>query len=80
MTNIANRMQAPVLVFLLIAVSLPIVFHMFRRTPSGRQLFSTLMFLDPSPPRITRRARIENWPLLRINAVLFGFQMHEAAR
>ena len=46
------------------AVSLPILFHMIRRTPRGRMPFSTTMFLDPSPPRITRRSRVEHWPLL----------------
>ena len=46
------------------AISLPILFHLFRRTPQGRLPFSTLMFLTPSPPRLTSRSRLENWPLL----------------
>ncbi len=45
-------------------IALPILFHMIRRTPRGRQEFSSVMFLDPSPPRITRRSRIEHWLLL----------------
>ena len=52
------------------AVSLPILFHMLRRTPRGRQPFSSLMFLQPSPPRLTRRSRLENWPLLLLRALL----------
>lgn len=52
------------------AVSLPILFHLFRRTPQGRLPFSTLMFLSPSPPRLTRRSRLENWPLLLLRALV----------
>ncbi len=52
------------------AVALPILFHLFRRTPQGRLPFSTLMFLTPSPPRLTRRSRLENWPLLLLRAAV----------
>ena len=48
----------------LAAVSLPILFHLIRRTPKNQMTFSSLLFLAPSPPRITRRSRIENWLLL----------------
>lgn len=51
-----------------LAVSLPILFHLIRRTPRGRQVFSSLMFLSPSPPRVTRRSRIEHWLLLLLRA------------
>lgn len=50
------------------AVSLPIVFHMIRRTPKGRMPFSTLMFLEPSPPRITSRSKLDHWLLLLLRA------------
>lgn len=53
----------------ILAVSLPILFHMLRRTPKGRMPFSTLMFLSPSPPRLTKRSRLENWPLLLMRAL-----------
>lgn len=53
----------------LLTVSLPVLFHMFRRTPKGRLPFSTIMFLQPSPPRITRRNRVEHWPLLLLRAL-----------
>ncbi|WP_010588071.1 BatA domain-containing protein [Schlesneria paludicola] len=46
------------------AVAGPILFHMWRRTPRGERPFSTLMFLAPSPPRLTSRSRIEHWLLL----------------
>ncbi len=55
---------APLYVAGLFAVSLPIIFHLIRRTPQGRQPFSSLMFLSPSPPRLTRRSRINNLLLL----------------
>jgi hypothetical protein len=47
-----------------LAVALPVLFHLIRRTPRGEIPFSSLMFLSPSPPRITRRSRIEHWLLL----------------
>ena len=52
----------------LAGVALPILFHLIRRTPRGRQTFSSLMFLAPSPPRLTRRSRIEQWLLLLLRA------------
>lgn len=52
----------------LLAVAAPILFHMIRRTPKGRVPFSTLMFLDPSPPRVTSRSKIEHWLLLLLRA------------
>jgi hypothetical protein len=52
----------------LAAVSLPILFHMIRRTPKGKVPFSTLMFLEASPPRVTSRSKIEHWLLLLIRA------------
>jgi hypothetical protein len=52
-----------------LAVSLPILFHMIRRTPRDRREFSSTMFLQPSPPRMTRRSRIEHWLLLFLRAL-----------
>lgn len=46
------------------AVALPILFHLIRRTTRDRFLFSSLRFLDPSPPRMNRRSRLENLLLL----------------
>ena len=43
----------------------PILFHLIRRTTRDVTPFSTLMFLQPTPPRVTRRSRLENlWLLL----------------
>lgn len=55
---------APLFLAGLAALSIPLILHLIRRTPRGRQDFSSLMFLSPSPPRLTRRSRIDNWLLL----------------
>jgi hypothetical protein len=47
-----------------VAVALPVVFHLIRRTTRERKSFSSLMFLMPSPPRLTRRSRLEHLLLL----------------
>jgi hypothetical protein len=60
---------APLFIAGIVAVSLPVLFHMIRRTPRGRISFSTVMFFDPSPPQITRRSRLDNWPLLLLRAL-----------
>jgi len=59
---------APLYMAGMAAVALPILFHMIRRTPKGKVPFSTLMFLEPSPPRVTRRSSIEHWLLLLLRA------------
>jgi hypothetical protein len=48
----------------LTALSLPLILHLVRRTPRGRQEFSSLMFLSPTPPRLTRRSRLDQLLLL----------------
>ncbi|HEX7445975.1 MAG TPA: BatA domain-containing protein [Pirellulales bacterium] len=53
----------------LAALSLPLLLHLIRRTPRGRQAFSSLMFLSPSPPRLTRRSRVDHWLLLLLRLV-----------
>ncbi len=55
---------APLYLAGLAALSLPLIFHLVRRTPRGRQEFSSLMFLLPSPPRLTRRSRLDQILLL----------------
>ncbi|MAG94559.1 MAG: alpha-1-antitrypsin, partial [Planctomycetaceae bacterium] len=60
---------APLYLAGLAAIAAPIIFHMIRRTPRGRMPFSTVMFLDPSPPRITREKRIEHWLLLLLRGL-----------
>lgn len=60
---------APLYLLGLGAISLPIVLHLIRRMPKGRYAFSSLMFLAPSPPRLTRRSRIDQWLLLLLRAL-----------
>src|SRR5258708_36830407 len=50
----------------LAALSLPGIFHLVRRTPRGRQDFSSLMFLAPTMPRLTRRSRLDQLLLLAL--------------
>ena len=61
---------APLYLLAALAVAGPILFHLWRRTPRGRREFSTLMFLSPSPPRVTSRSRIEHWLLLLLRGLV----------
>ena len=55
-----------------LAVAFPLIFHLIRRTPTGRQEFSSLMFLRPSPPRLTKRSRLDNLLLLLLRAAIIA--------
>ena len=52
-----------------LAVAFPLIFHLIRRTPRGHQPFSSLIFLKQSPPRITRRSRLDNLLLLLLRGL-----------
>lgn len=52
------------------AVALPILFHLVRRTTRERTPFSSLMFLRPSPPRLSERSRLENLLLLLLRGLV----------
>ena len=56
----------------LAALSLPFLFHLIRRTPRGRQEFSSLMFLSPTPPKLTRRSRLDQLLLLALRLIALG--------
>jgi Aerotolerance regulator N-terminal/von Willebrand factor type A domain len=58
----------PLYVLGLAAVVAPIVFHLIRRSPKGDVPFSSLMFLSPTPPRLTRRSRLDHLLLLLLRA------------
>jgi hypothetical protein len=69
---------APLFLAGALAIGLPIVFHLIRRTTRERTLFSSLMFLTPSPPRLVKRNRIEHLLLLLLRcsvicALALGF-------
>ncbi|HEX4148868.1 MAG TPA: BatA domain-containing protein [Pirellulales bacterium] len=55
---------APLYIAGLLGIALPIVFHLIRRAPRGTVAFSSLMFLRPTPPRVTRRSRLNDLLLL----------------
>ncbi len=61
---------APLYLLGALAIAGPILFHLWRRAPRGRREFSTLMFLSPSPPRVTSRSRVEHWLLLLLRGAV----------
>ena len=63
---------APLYMLGLAAISLPLVFHLVRRMPRGRQPFSSLMFLAASPPRLTRKSRLDDLLLLLLRGLALG--------
>jgi hypothetical protein len=52
------------------AIALPLLFHLIRRSSREKIVFSSLMFLDPSPPRITKRSRLEHILLLLLRCAV----------
>lgn len=63
---------APLFALGALAVVGPILFHLIRRTTREKTPFSTLMFLEPSPPRITKRSRLENVGLLLLRCLILA--------
>ena len=61
---------SPLYLLGLLAVAAPIVFHLIRRRPRGEVPFSSLIFLSPSPPKLTRRSRLDNLLLLLLRAAV----------
>ncbi|MSU51274.1 MAG: VWA domain-containing protein, partial [Opitutus sp.] len=61
-----RRMSFLTPLFLLggLAIVGPILYHLVRRTTREKTLFSSLMFLLPSPPRLSQRHRLEHILLL----------------
>ncbi len=53
-----------------LAVALPVVFHLVRQTTRERTVFSSLMFLRTTPPRLTRRNRLEHLLLLALRCAI----------
>jgi hypothetical protein len=52
------------------AVALPFLFHLIRRSSREKIVFSSLMFLEPSPPRLTKRSRLEHILLLLLRCAV----------
>src|SRR5437667_2305480 len=61
---------APLFLLGALTVALPIVFHLIRRTTREQTPFSSLMFLFPTPPRVTRRSRLDNILLLLLRCLV----------
>jgi hypothetical protein len=52
-----------------LAVAGPILYHLVRRATRERVPFSSLLFLEPSPPRVSQRHRVEHWLLLLLRCL-----------
>src|SRR6187402_2953069 len=63
---------APLFLLGALAIAGPVIFHLIRRTTKDRMRFGSLMFLEPTPPRLTKRSRIEHWLLLLLRAAALG--------
>jgi len=55
-----------------LTIAAPIIFHLIRRAPQGEVPFSSLMFLSPTPPRLTRRSRLDNLLLLVLRGLVLA--------
>lgn len=53
-----------------LAVVLPIVFHLIRRSTKTKVPFSTLRFLQPTPPKLTKKSRLEHLWLLLLRCLI----------
>lgn len=71
---------APLYALAALSVIGPIVFHLIRRQPQGNMAFSSLMFLSPSPPRLTRRSRLDNLLLLLLRVLAIALIAFAFAR
>src|SRR4029434_514769 len=71
---------APLFLLGAAAIIGPIIFHLIRQTTREKTPFSTLMFLEPTPPRITRRSRLENLWLLLLRCLIIGLIAFAFAR
>ena len=64
------NLLAPLFLLGALAIAGPIIFHLIRRTTREKQTFSSLMFLMASPPRLTRRSRLEHLLLLALRCLV----------
>ncbi len=60
------------------AIAAPLIYHLIKRTTRERTIFSSLMFLLPSPPRLSRKNKLEDLLLLLLRCLAlallaFGF-------
>ena len=62
----------PLFILGALAIAAPIVFHLIRRVSKEKIPFSSLMFLQPTPPRVTRKSRLENILLLLLRCAVLA--------
>ncbi|HBJ36760.1 MAG TPA: alpha-1-antitrypsin [Planctomycetaceae bacterium] len=60
---------APLYILGALAVAAPVIFHLIRRQVKQRTPLSTMMFLPNTQPKLSRRSRLENLPLLLLRAL-----------
>lgn len=71
---------APLFLLGALAIAAPVIFHLIRRTTREKLPFSSLMFLQPTPPRLTKRSRLEHLLLLLLRALVLLFLAFGFAR
>ncbi|MEM6277962.1 MAG: BatA domain-containing protein [Verrucomicrobiota bacterium] len=52
-----------------LAIAVPILLHLRKRPPKEHVPFSSHLFLEKTPERLTRRTRLENWLLLALRCL-----------
>lgn len=60
---------APLYILGALAIAAPLIFHLIRRQVKQRTPFSAMMFLPTTQPKLSRRSRLENLPLLLLRAL-----------
>jgi hypothetical protein len=71
---------APLFLLGATAIALPVILHLIRRSSRERIPFSSLMFLLPTPPRVTRRSKLENVLLLIFRCIVISLLAFAFAR
>ncbi len=70
----------PLFLLALGGLAVPVVLHLARRRTRREIPFSSLRFLDPSPPKFESRRRIENWLLLVLRCLAIALLAGAFAR
>ena len=71
---------APLFLLGAIAVAGPVIYHLVRRTTRERLPFGSLIFLQPSPPRLSQRHRFEHILLLILRCLALALLAFAFAR
>ena len=71
---------APLFLIGALAVAGPVIYHLVRRTTRERLPFGSLLFLQPSPPRLSQRHRFEHILLLLLRCIALALLAFAFAR